>query len=139
MTARFLGDTAYSLSSAPAVSLKVASSVGTVTGAGLVSASNGARASFSVSSSDGVTVRGSLSYTGGGTTVAPSVLTPLGIAPDGHSAWFAGVSVTGQQLRAYVEDRGPGPANDRFQLWVNGVLQNGTGLLSAGEVTISRP
>ena len=138
VTARFTGDTAYNLSTAPAVSLKVGSSVGTVSGAGLVSVSNGARASFSVSSIDAVTVRGSLSYTAGVTTISAITLTPMGIASDGRSSWFAGVSTTGQQLRVYVEDRGPGPASDSFQLWVNGALQTGNGALSAGDVTISR-
>lgn len=138
VTTRFTGDTLYNLSSAPNAQLKIASSVGSATGSNQTAFSNGARASFNVSSMDGTTVRGTLEYIGA-TTIRATSLSPMGIAADGRSSWFAGVSTTGQQLRAYVEDGGAGPGADRFQLWVNGVLQNGDGRLSAGEVTITRP
>jgi hypothetical protein len=139
VTARFAGDPAYGPSTAASASLKVASSAGIVSGTSLVSTANGARSSFSVSSMDGVTIRGSFDYTVGATTIRATSLAPLGIAPDGKSAWFGGVATTGQQLRLYVEDRGAGPATDLLKVWVNGVLQTGAGTLSAGNVSITPP
>jgi hypothetical protein len=133
VTVQFAGDSRYAASIARAT-LKVVQSVGTVTGASLAPTAGGS-ASFSVTG-NGTTTSGSLDYANGATTVHATSLAPLGIAVDRKSAWFSGVSSTGQQIRVHVEDNGPG-APDVFTLWINGTLVTGTGALSSGDVQIS--
>ena len=130
---QFSGDSRYSASIARAT-VKVVQSAGTVTGVSLAPASGGS-ASFTITG-NGTTSTGSLDYANGATTVHATSLTPLGIATDRKSAWFSGVSSTGQQIRVYVEDSGPG-TTDVFKLWINGTLVTGTGALSGGDVQIS--
>ena len=130
---QFAGDSRYAASIARAT-VKVVQSAGTVTGVSLAPASGGS-ASFTVSG-NGTTSTGSLDYANGASTVHATSLTPLGIATDHKSAWFSGVSSTGQQVRVYVEDSGSGAA-DVFKLWINGALVTGTGALSGGDVQIS--
>ena len=130
---RFAADTKYLASTSATTTLKVGSSTGSATGISLVPVTGGS-ASFSVTC-DGTTTRGTLDYTSATMTVHATSLAPFGIAANAKSAWFSGVSSTGQQLRIYVEDNGPG-ATDIFKLWVNGVPQTGTGALTAGDVQI---
>ena len=135
VTARFAADTRYLASSSATATLKIGSSAGSATGTVLVPVSGGS-ASFTLTC-DGITTRGTLDYASGTMIVHATTLAPFGIAADGRSAWFSGLSASGQQLRVYVEDNGPG-ATDVFRLWVNGVLQTGTGALAAGNVQIVR-
>jgi PKD repeat protein len=134
---RFAGDSQYAAVTAPTASLRVVGSIGTVTGTGLVSADNGARASFTVSSTTGTSFTGSLDYATSTSSIHASSLSPLGIAADGSSAWFAGVATTGQKLLVYVEDNGTS-GTDVFKIWINGALQTRTGRLTAGDVAITR-
>jgi hypothetical protein len=130
---QFAGDPRYSASIARAT-VKVVPSAGTVTGVSLAPTTGGS-ASFTITG-NGLTSTGSLDYANGAATVHATSLAPLGIATDRKSAWFSGVSSTGQQIRVYVEDNGPGTP-DVFKLWINGALVTGTGALSSGDVQIS--
>jgi len=65
--------------------------------------------------------------------------TSLAVAPDGRTAWFSGVGRDGRAFTAYVEDNGEPGRNDVFRLWIDGVLQNGAGTMSGGNIQIHRP
>ena len=68
-------------------------------------------------------------------------ITAFGIAPDGHSAWFAGTGTDGSHFTAYAADLTvrpkPHQTTDVFQLWIDGVLQTGDGNLDKGNVIIT--
>ena len=69
-------------------------------------------------------------------------LTAIGIASDSNSAWLSGVGRDGKTFLLYVEDNSSRRArrsSDIFQLWINGVLQTGTGALRRGDITINVP
>ena len=68
-------------------------------------------------------------------------ITSFGIASDGNSAWIAGVSKDGHTFLLYVEDnsRRPHRTQDVFRLWIDGVLQTGTGALRHGDIRIVLP
>ncbi|HEY6963037.1 MAG TPA: S8 family serine peptidase [Gaiellaceae bacterium] len=133
---RFAGDTRYAAATAPTKTVSIVGSIGTVTGTSLVSADNGARASFTVSSTTGTSFSGNLSYTAGATSLTATSLAPLGIAADGTSAWFSGVATTGQKLVVYVEDHGA--SGDLFKIWINGALATPSGRLTGGDVAIRK-
>jgi hypothetical protein len=67
-------------------------------------------------------------------------VTSIGIAADGNSAWIQGKDDQGRTFLAYVEDntdsKKPKTTSDVFKLWINGVLQTGSGALDKGKVTI---
>ncbi|HET8529293.1 MAG TPA: Ig-like domain-containing protein, partial [Gaiellaceae bacterium] len=125
---QFLGDARYAAARAPAATLRVVQSAGTVSGTGLVLA-DGGTASFAVSGT-GTTSRGTLDWANGSASVHAAAIGPLGIAADRSAAWFGGVTVDGRQIRVHA---GAG----LFELWVNGQLVTGTGALAAGTVSIS--
>jgi hypothetical protein len=126
---------------------------GTIEGAGLKVA-NGGKADFHVDF-DGHGPHGNLNYDGPPPPPGPGpkppklhfeakTITAIGIAPDGKSAWFAGVGKDGSPFTVYVEDNTskpgpPKPTADVFKLWINGVLQTGDGSLAQGKVTIKLP
>jgi hypothetical protein len=64
-------------------------------------------------------------------------ITALTIAADGKSAWFSGVAKDGRTFVVYVESgkagRQPAPV---LKLWIDGVLQTGTGALRDGSIKI---
>jgi hypothetical protein len=65
------------------------------------------------------------------------ILTALGIATDGRTAWFAGVDRVGRPFVAYVEDNGNPGRNDRFRLWIDGQPQTAAGgVIVAGNVQV---
>ena len=68
-------------------------------------------------------------------------ITSFGIASDGNSAWIAGVSRDGHSFLLYVEDnsRRSFRTQDVFRLWIDGVLQTGTGALRHGDIRIVLP
>jgi hypothetical protein len=67
------------------------------------------------------------------------VITAMGIAPDGRSAWIAGVALGGHTFRVYVEDNGRAgrTSPDVFKLWIDDALETGDGSLASGDVAIS--
>jgi hypothetical protein len=129
----FAEDSHY-LGSATQLTLTVGSTPGKVTAGTLRSEDNG-RGGFNVQS-DGTTVQGELQFQNDSMRIHAHTLTALGISADGKSAWFAGVTTEGLSFVAYVEDNGEPGRNDKFQLWVEGVSQNGDGSLRGGNVQI---
>jgi hypothetical protein len=62
-------------------------------------------------------------------------ITALTIAADRKSAWFSGVARDGRTFVVYVES---GKASSAvLKLWIDGVLQTGTGALRAGSIRIT--
>ncbi|MEK7872853.1 MAG: post-COAP-1 domain-containing protein, partial [Chloroflexota bacterium] len=77
-------------------------------------------------------VKGELEFESKTVDFHARVMTALGISPDGKKAWFAGVGKDGKKFVVYVEDNGEPGRNDKFQLWIEGVPQNGDGSLTTG-------
>ncbi len=123
-------------SACASLNVTVASSAGKVTGGGLRTANDG-RGGFNVMS-NGTAVTGELQFQSALGKFHASWFTTLAVAPDGRSAWFAGVGRDGRAFTAYVEDNGEPGRNDVFRLWIDGVLQNGDGAMSGGNVQILR-
>ncbi len=136
----FAGDGHYRPSSG-AATLRVASTPGRVNGAGL-RLRNDARASFEVKlkdkRGDDGKLKAELEFKLGSFKFHGKRPTGLGIAPDGHSAWLAGVDKNGQSFVAYVEDRGKHGEDepDVFRLWIAGVEKTGDGRVAQGDVRI---
>jgi hypothetical protein len=125
---------AYYNAAAVRASVTVMRSLGKVTGTTLAFAAGGTGSLSVTSTATGVT--GSLSYASSSLTVNATQLGPLGIRADGQAAWLNGVDSAGRKLVMYLEDNGPG-SGDVFKLWVNGVLVNGAGALTSGDVMIA--
>ena len=137
VAARFDGDALYLPSTASATLVVAAASTpGLVTGGALRSSANG-RGGFNVHS-DGQTVKGELQYqspTAG--NFHASTMTSHGVAPDGRSAWFAGVGDNGRSFLSYVEDNGEPGSRDVWRLWIDGRLET-DGTLAGGNIAIHR-
>lgn len=116
------------------VSVSVANAAAKITGGGLRTASNG-RGGFNVQS-DGTTISGQLQFQSSLGTFHASRFTSLGVSGDGRSATFAGIGTDGLAFTAYVEDNGEPGRNDVFRLWIDGVLQNGSGAMSGGNIQL---
>ena len=149
VTAAQAGDGNYNAAPAVARTFAIANSTsGSVRGQGLKPATGG-EASFRF---DAATLTGELVYKGPhpkkvkgkGKTPALHVeaetVTSLGIAADGNSAWIQGKDSSGRTFLVYVEDntdsKKPRNTTDVFKLWIDGVLQTGSGALDRGKVTI---
>src|SRR4051794_14713742 len=127
LKANFSGDSLYTGSSTGA-RLTIVNSAGKVTGD--VTLSDGTPVTFEVNG-NGTNQRGSLTA---GSFVATSV-SALGIA--GDTAWFADAAADGTPFVAKVSDAGePGAGRDAVTLWIGGVLQPGSGLISAGNLQL---
>jgi hypothetical protein len=106
--------------------------------AGVLRFGNNGRGGFNVQSDDGVTVKGELEYHNASVNLHAHTMTAIAVSPDRTKGWFAGVLTDGNVFVAYVEDNGEPGKNDVFKLWVNGVLQNGNGALTGGNVQIHK-
>ncbi|MGH3071071.1 MAG: Ig-like domain-containing protein [Gaiellaceae bacterium] len=130
----FAGDTHY-LPSETRAPLRVVSSSGKVTGGGLRSLDHPGHGGFNVHDGN----RGQLQWRNGTVDFHAGKTTALGIAPDGRSAWFAGMGRDGSPFVAYVEDNGEPGREDVFELWIAGVPQTpGGGSLAGGNIQIHK-
>jgi len=118
------------------LSVSVVSGSAKITG-GVRFGSNGS-AGFNVQSGDGVTVKGDMEYHAGSVNLHARTMTAVAVSPDSRLGWFAGVLDDGRKFVVYVEDNGEPGRNDLFRLWVDGVLMNGAGQLTGGNVQIHR-
>ncbi|MDQ3177983.1 MAG: tandem-95 repeat protein, partial [Actinomycetota bacterium] len=134
LTLEFAGDTRY-LPSSTRAALTIESGPGKITGGGLRSLTHSGRGGFNVHSS----TKGELQWQSNVLNFHAPDITGLGVAPDGRTAWFAGVDRDGRPYVAYVEDNGEPGRNDIFKLWIAGVLQtSGDGRLSGGNIQIHK-
>ncbi|MDO8541473.1 MAG: PKD domain-containing protein [Opitutaceae bacterium] len=108
-----------------------------ITGGALRFGNNG-RGGFNVQSGDGVAVKGELEYHNGSVNLHAGTMTAIAVSPDLKQGRFAGVLDDGRTFVVYVEDNGEPGKNDIFRMWVNGVLLNGAGNLTGGNVQIHR-
>jgi len=119
------------------VAITFISTPGKIT-AGTLRFGNNGRGGFNVQSGDGVAVKGELEYQNGSENLHASTMTAIAVSPDLTKGWFAGVLKDGRVFVAYVEDNGEPGKNDVFKLWINGVLQNGDGKLTGGNVQLHK-
>lgn len=63
-------------------------------------------------------------------------VTGIGIRADGRTAWLSGIGDAGQLYVLYTEDNGPRTASIA-RLWIDGILQDGDGLATNGQVHIT--
>jgi hypothetical protein len=129
----FAEDSHYLGASAEA-QLVVSNSTGKVT-AGTLQTSGSGHGGFNVHS-DGRSIKGQLQFQSDVVELHASEITAFSASPQGSSAWFAGISRTGERFVVYVEDHGEPGNQDRFQLWVSGQLHNGSGQLSGGNIQV---
>jgi hypothetical protein len=118
------------------LTLTVTGASGKVTGGGLRTANNG-RGGFNVKA-NGTTLTGELQFQSTSGHFHASRFTSLTISADGRQAWFAGIGRDGRSFSVYTEDNGEPGRQDIFQIWIDGVLQNGSGAMSGGNVQIHR-
>ena len=107
--------------------------------AGTLRDGNNGRGGFNVKLDKKDAVEGELQYQNGSANLHAHEMTAIAVSPDGKSGWFSGVFTNGSVFVAYVEDNGEGKkasGPDVFRLWVDGVLQNGDGVLTGGNVQI---
>jgi VCBS repeat-containing protein len=82
-------------------------------------------------------IEGEFRYVNRSNKLESKRITALTIAADGKSAWFSGVARDGRTFVVYVESgrvgRQPAPV---LKLWIDGVLQTGTGALRDGSIKI---
>ena len=82
---------------------------------------------------------GSLRFRGGGRKLRTRALTASGVAPDGRSAWLAGIGTRGERFVAYLEDNSTTFRYDVFRLWVDSRPVAASGRLLGGDgVRITR-
>ena len=129
---RFAGDGTYSGSIA-AGTITIANP----TGGGSVSCddvkpSTGGSIDMNVKLQVGRVLKGSFVYIGKSTRLESKWMTALTIARDGKSAWIFGVARDGRIFVVYVERGKP----LILKLWINGVLQTGTGAIRSGSIKI---
>ncbi|MDD5038477.1 MAG: PKD domain-containing protein [Dehalococcoidales bacterium] len=125
----------YYLGSADQATLVVTNTIGGKVTAGTLRAANNGRGGFNVqSNANGI--KGELQFQNKSINFHAHEMTALGISPDGTKAWFAGVGTDGETFIAYVEDNGEPGKDDVFKIWIDGVLQNGDGGLTGGNVQI---
>ena len=82
---------------------------------------DGGRGGFTVDS-DGRTAKGELQWQKARESFHAREITAVGIAADGRSAWLAGRSADGRTFLAHAGDRGEPGRDDRFRLWIDGLL-----------------
>ena len=134
VTVRFEEDTHY-LGAGTTATVAVVSSGGKVTGGGLRSLDHPGKGGFNVHSA----TKGELQWQNGSVNFHAPEITALGVAPDGRTAWFAGIGKDGRPFVAYVEDNGEPGRNDVFKLWIAGVLHTpGNGRLAGGNIQIHK-
>jgi len=131
----FAEDSHY-LASSTQGTLNVLISAGKVTG-GIMKIPNKGRGGFNIHS-DGTTVKGEFQFKDDTENYHASEIIVLGIAPEGNSAWFAGIGKDGRTFVAYVEDNGEPGTNDVFKLWIEDTLYNGDGTLAGGNIQIQK-
>ncbi|MBF8266569.1 MAG: Mg-chelatase subunit ChlD [Dehalococcoidia bacterium] len=119
------------------VAITFVSTKGKITGGTLRFGNNG-RGGFNVQSVDGITVQGNLQYQNGSENLHAPTMTAIAVSPDLTKGWFSGVLKDGRVFVAYVEDNGEPGKNDIYKLWINGVLQNGDGKLTGGNIQIHK-
>jgi PKD repeat protein len=134
VTVSFAGDSHYTAAQA-SCTLTVTNSDGKITG-GAVRFANKARGGFNVQVDDEGVLKGELQFQNNTLSFHAHTMTALGISADKKSGWFAGIGKDGRTFRAYVEDNGEPGSNDVLKLWIDGVLQTGTGQLSGGNIQI---
>jgi hypothetical protein len=79
-------------------------------------------------------IEGDFRYVNKSNRLESKRITALTIAADGKSAWFSGVARDGRSFVVYVES---GKASSAvLKLWIDGVLQTGTGALRDGRIKI---
>ena len=82
---------------------------------------------------------GILRFRGGGIRLRTRALTAFGVAPDGRSAWLAGVGARGERIVAYLEDNSTTFRYDVFRLWVDRRPVTASGRILRGDgVRITR-
>ncbi|MBI4285757.1 MAG: hypothetical protein HY670_07670 [Chloroflexi bacterium] len=113
------------------------SGIGKITG-GVLRFGNNGRGGFNVQSNNGVTVKGELEYQNGSVNLHAHTMTAVAVSPDLKKGWFAGVLEDGHKFVVYVEDNGEPGRNDIFKIWVEGILLNGDGKLTGGNVQIHK-
>jgi hypothetical protein len=104
--------------------------------AGVMRFGNNGPGGSNVQSDKNGAVKGELQYHNGTENLHADTLTHIAIYDNGNKGWFAGVLTDGRTIVAYVEDNGEPGNGDVFQIWVEGVLLNGDGQLSGGNVQI---
>jgi len=134
VTVSFEEDSHYTASQA-SCTLTIINSSGKIT-AGTLRMADEARGGFNVQLDDLGQLKGELQFHKGPASFHAHTLTALGISADKRKAWFAGVGQDGVTFTAYVEDNGEPGGEDVFKLWLGGVLRNGNGRLSGGNVEI---
>ena len=134
ITVGFTEDTHY-LGSSDEATLTITSTVGGKVTAGTIRTANNGRGGFNVQSNTSG-IKGELQFQNKSINFHAHEMTALGISPNGTKAWFAGVGTDGETFVAYVEDNGEPGKNDIFKIWIDGVLQNGDGGLTGGNVQI---
>jgi hypothetical protein len=128
----FAGDARY-LPSGTTAQLTITSTPGKITGGGLRALDHPGRGGFNVHHA----TKGELQWQNGTLNFHAPTITAVGVAPDGRTAWFAGVGRDGRAYVAYVEDNGEPGRDDVFKLWVAGQLQTpGNGRLAGGNIQI---
>jgi len=106
--------------------------------AGVLRFGNNGRGGFNVQSDKNGTVKGELQYHNGSDNLHAHTLTHIAVYDNNTKGWFAGVLTDGRTFVAYVEDNGEPGKNDVFKMWVEGVLLNGDGKLTGGNVQIHK-
>ena len=104
--------------------------------AGVLRFDNNGRGGFNVQSNKNGSVKGELEYHNGAENLHAHTLTHIAIYDNGTKGWFAGVLTDGRTFVAYVEDNGEPGKSDVFKQWGEGVLLNGDGQLTGGNVQI---
>jgi hypothetical protein len=117
------------------VAITFFNTVGKVT-AGSMRGGNFGRGGFNVQSKDAIEVKGEQQFKNDALNYHAHEMTAIAVSEDGTSAWFSGIDDNGDFFVAYVEDNGEPGTNEIFQLWINGVSQNGDGAISGGNVQI---
>lgn len=141
VNASFAGSLLY-LPSHDQASLEVApvppaDSDGKVTG-GHLRFENKGRGGFNVQSTDGQ-VKGELEFHAGRFNYHAHDLFFLRVSEDCTVATFSGVSEEGVPFEAYVEDNGEPGRDDIFRITIGGVVMNGDGALTGGNIQIHCP
>lgn len=79
-------------------------------------------------------IEGDFRYVNKSNKLESKRITALTVAADGKSAWFSGVARDGRTFVVYVESGKTSSAV--LKLWIDGVLQTGTGALRDGSIKI---
>jgi uncharacterized repeat protein (TIGR01451 family) len=86
----------------------------------------------------GAGLPGTFAFSGNGEYIEAASFTSFVVSADGDRATFSGTGSGGRTFAVEIEDRSTSGVDDRFRLWIDGVLQTtADGALTGGNVTIA--